>query len=107
MGTSPRKAGAALRILDEAFLPDERKAAIRDRLKRIQGQVQGLERMLGDDRPCVEILTQIAATQEALRGVGRLMVRNYLERCAAAAIKAGHEEDVYDQLMEIIFKLAK
>lgn len=102
-----RKKDVALRILEDTFVPDERKAEIRGRLKRIHGQVEGLERMLTDNRPCLEILTQIAAAQEALRGVGRLMVRNYLERCAAAAIKAGREQEVYDQLMEIIFKLSK
>lgn len=102
-----RKSAAALRILEGAFVPDERKAEIRDRLKRLRGQVEGLDRMLDANRPCLEILTQISAAQEALRGVGRLMVRNYLERCASAAIKAGHEQEVYDQLMEAIFKLTK
>lgn len=104
---SPRKSGAALRILEQAFVRDERKAEIQERLKRVKGQVEGVSRMLGDNRPCVDILTQIAATQEALRGVGRLMVRNYLERCVSAGIKAGHEGDIFDQLMEVIFKLSK
>lgn len=102
-----RKSAVALRILEEAFVPDERKAELRARLKRIQGQVEGLERMLNDNRACVDILTQVSATQEALRGVGRLMVRNYLERCAAAALKSGRQDEVYDQLMEIVFKLAR
>lgn len=101
-----RKA-VALRILEEAFVPDERKAEVRKRLARVGGQVEGIERMLAENRPCLDILTQISAAQEALRGVGRVMVRNYLERCAASAIKAGREEEVYDQLMEVIFKLTK
>jgi DNA-binding FrmR family transcriptional regulator len=104
---TPRKNDAALRILGEAFVPDERKAELHDRLRRIAGQVEGLGRMLDGNRPCLDILTQVSATQEALRGVGRLMVRNYLERCAASAIKAGREQEVYDQLMEVIFKLTK
>jgi DNA-binding FrmR family transcriptional regulator len=105
--TVGRKNAAALRILDEAFVPDDRKAEIRDRLKRVRGQMEGLDRMLDANRPCLELLTQISAAQEALRGVGRLTVRNYLERCASTAIKAGREQEVYDQLMEIIFKLAR
>ena len=96
-----------LRILEEAFVADERKAEVRNRLSRVKGQVEGVERMLAENRPCLEILTQIAAAQEALRGVGRVMVRNYLERCAAAAIKAGREEKVYDELMDVIFKLTR
>jgi len=102
-----RRKAVPLRILEEAFVPDDRKAELRDRLRRVRGQVEGLERMLADNRPCIDILTQVSATQEALRGIGRLMVRNYLERCAAAAIKGGREHEVYDELMEIIFKLTK
>lgn len=102
----PNKA-VALRILDEAFVPDDRKVEVRKRLARLRGQVEGIERMLAGNRPCVDILTQISAAQEALRGVGRVMVRNYLERCAAAAIKGGREREVYDELMNVIFKLTR
>jgi DNA-binding FrmR family transcriptional regulator len=101
------KRRGALRIINEAFVPDERKAELRTRLKKAKGQVEGIERMLEDDRPCLEILTQIAAAQEALKGVGRLMVRNYLERCAATAIRAGREGEVYDELMDVVFKLTR
>jgi DNA-binding FrmR family transcriptional regulator len=97
----------ALRIVEEAFVPDERKAEVRRRLARVKGQVEGLERMLAEDRPCLEILQQISATQEALRGAGRIMVRNYLERCASAAIRAGREQEIYDQLMDVVFKLTR
>lgn len=102
-----RKKAVALRILDEVFVPDERKAEVRKRLARAKGQVQGIERMLAENRPCLDILTQVSAAQEALRGVGRVMVRNYLERCAASAIRAGREEQVYDELMDVIFKLTR
>lgn len=63
--------------------------------------------MLTQNRPCLDILTQVSAAQEALRGVGRLVVRNYIERCATAAIKAGKEQSVYDELMKVIFKLTR
>ena len=97
----------SLRVLNEVFVPDERKGEIRGRFKQLRGQVDGLERMLDANRPCVDILTQVAAAQQALRGVGRLMVRNYLERCASQAIKSGREEEVFDELMEIIFRLTR
>lgn len=102
-----RKGVVALRILENTFVPDNRKTEIQARLKRVRGQVDGLDRMLDDNRPCLDILTQVAAAQEAMRGVSRLMVRNYIERCASAAIKAGREEEVYDHLMEVVFKLTK
>lgn len=96
-----------LRALNEAFVPDERKGEIQARLKRLRGQMDGIERMLDDNRPCVDILTQVAAVQQAMRGVGKLVVRNYLERCAAQAIKSGREQEVFDELMEVIFKLTR
>ena len=102
-----RGTGRSLRVLDEAFVPDERKAELHKRLARLKGQVEGLERMLDQNRPCVEILTQISAAQEALRGAGRVVVRNYLERCAATASRAGREQEVYDEVMDVIFKLTR
>ena len=96
-----------LRILNDAFVPDERKTELRSRLNRLRGQLDGIERMLDSDRPCLEILTQLSAAQEALRGVGRVMVRNYLERCASAGIKAGREREVYDEVIDVVFRVAR
>jgi len=101
------RSATPLRVLNEVFVPDERKGDIRARLKRLRGQVDGIERMLDVNRPCVDILTQVAAAQQALRGAAKLVVRNYLERCASQAIKSGREEEVYDELMDIIFKLVR
>ena len=98
---------AALPIVETVFVPDARKADLRVRLRRIRGQIEGLERMLDQNRPCVEILTQIASAQEALRGASRQMTRNYLEQCASRAIKEGRQEEVFDELLEIIFKLGR
>ena len=63
--------------------------------------------MLDENRPCMDILTQVSATHEALRGFSRVMVLNYLERCAGEALKDGRQADVYDDLMKVIFKLAR
>jgi DNA-binding FrmR family transcriptional regulator len=103
-----RRTLPSLRILDDAFVPDERRAELRKRLARLKGQITGVERMLEKNRrPCIEILTLVSAAQQALRGVGRLMVRNYLERCASAGIKAGREQEIYDEVMKVIFKLTR
>src|SRR5437667_8642367 len=96
-----------LRVLKDAFVPDERKAEVRQRLARAKGQVEGVERMLDQNRPCVEILTQISAAQEALRGAGRVMVRNYLEKCATTAIKEGRGQEIYDEVMDLVFKVTR
>lgn len=96
-----------LRLLEDTFVPDERKAELRKRLKRLRGQVEGVERMLDENRPCMEILTQVSATQEALRGFSRVMVLNYLEKCATESLKQGRQREVYDDLMKVIFRLAR
>ena len=76
------------------------------RLRRIEGQVRGLQRMVEEDRYCAEILTQIASVHEALRGVGRELMRNHLKHCAANAIQHGgtDAEEMYDELIEMMYK---
>jgi DNA-binding FrmR family transcriptional regulator len=79
------------------------------RLRRIEGQVRGLQRMVEDDRYCADVMTQIASVHEALRGVGRELMRNHLRHCATTAIKAGAEdaEAMYDELVELMYRHAR
>jgi DNA-binding FrmR family transcriptional regulator len=76
------------------------------RLRRIEGQVRGLQKMVEDDRYCADILTQISSVQEALRSVGRELMRNHLKHCAAAAIRSSDAdaEAMYDELVEMMFR---
>ena len=75
-----------------------------NRLKRIEGQVRGLQRMVEGDRYCADILTQLSSVQEALRAVGRELMRNHLKHCAAEAIRTcGPAADsMYDELVELM-----
>ena len=75
------------------------------RLRRIEGQVRGLQRMVDEDRYCADILTQISSVQEALRGVGRELMRNHLKHCASGAIRTGGEEadQMYDELVDLMY----
>ena len=79
------------------------------RLRRIEGQVRGLHKMVEDDRYCADILGQLSAVHEALRAVGRELMRNHLKHCAAGAIKAGNDraEAMYDELVELMYKNAR
>ena len=77
------------------------------RLNRIEGQIKGLKKMLDEERLCVEILMQLASVQEALRGMTKLMMRNYLENCATEAIRSRKGNEIYDELMEVIFKFSR
>jgi DNA-binding FrmR family transcriptional regulator len=79
------------------------------RLRRIEGQVRGLQRMVEGDRYCADVLTQIASVHEALRGVGRELMRNHLRHCATTAIREGGEraEQTYDELLDLMYRSAR
>jgi DNA-binding FrmR family transcriptional regulator len=76
------------------------------RLRRIEGQVRGLQKMVEEDRYCAEIMTQISSVHEALRAVGRELMRNHLKHCATAAIRQGDgkADAMYDELVEMMYK---
>jgi CsoR family transcriptional regulator, copper-sensing transcriptional repressor len=95
--------------------PGERKALAVDpdakarnlkRLRRIEGQVRGLQKMIDEDRYCADILTQISSVHEALRAVGRELMRNHLRHCASSAIAAGgsEAEAMYDELVGLMYR---
>jgi DNA-binding FrmR family transcriptional regulator len=75
------------------------------RLRRIEGQVRGLQKMVDEDRYCADILTQISSVQEALRSVGRELMRNHLRHCATGAIRTGGEQadQMYDELVDLMY----
>jgi DNA-binding FrmR family transcriptional regulator len=79
------------------------------RLRRIEGQVRGIQKMIDEDRYCADVMTQIASVHEALRAVGRELMRNHLRHCATAAIRAGDEqaEAMYDELVEMVYRHAR
>ena len=76
------------------------------RLRRIEGQVRGLQKMVEEERYCADILTQISSVHEALRSVGKELMRNHLKHCAASAIRRGpaEAESMYDELVEMMHK---
>ena len=71
----------------------EIKEANRNRLRRIEGQIRGLQKMVEDERYCADIITQVASVQEALRGVARNLMRNHLRHCAAKALRSDKREE--------------
>jgi DNA-binding FrmR family transcriptional regulator len=95
--SAPRKAIA---------VDPEIKSANLKRLRRIEGQIRGLQKMVEDDRYCTDIIIQISSVQEALRGIGRSLMRNHLRHCTTKALKAGDEQAsvMYDELLEVIYK---
>jgi CsoR family transcriptional regulator, copper-sensing transcriptional repressor len=76
------------------------------RLRRIEGQVRGLQKMVEDDRYCADVMMQISSVHEALRAVGRELMRNHLKHCATTAIRSdkAHAEAMYDEIVELMYK---
>lgn len=96
--------------IKKGCITELRRKIILDRLNRINGQINGVQRMVEDNRYCLEILQQISSIHEALRGVGKVLMRNYLEVCATDAMQSKRKEKqdkIYNELMEIIYKFAK
>lgn len=88
----------------------ENKKALLLRLKRAEGQVRGLQQMVATDRYCPDVLTQISAVQESLRGVARLLMRRHLEHCATSALRSGNAERAqatYAELTDLFYKHAR
>jgi DNA-binding FrmR family transcriptional regulator len=85
-------------------MDDKTRADANGRLKRVAGQVAGIERMLAEDRYCVDVLLQIAAIQGALSEVGRVVLASHVETCLADALKSGSAKErraKVDELMVV------
>lgn len=100
-GCEHEHAGPTASAMDPAM-----KERTQKRLRRIEGQVRGLQRMLDDERYCADILTQISSVHEALRSVGRELMRNHLKHCATTAIRTGEgqAEAMYDELIDLMYR---
>ena len=76
------------------------------RLNRIEGQVRGLNKMVEDDRYCVDILTQISAVRSALDAVAIRLLRDHTHGCVQTAIRSGKGDAAIDELIEVVEKFA-
>jgi DNA-binding FrmR family transcriptional regulator len=85
-------------------IDDETKAKAQGRLRRIEGQVQGLQRMIAGDAYCVDILLQVSAVQGALEQVQKLLLGRHIESCVADALRSGSRTErqrKVDELLEV------
>jgi len=80
---------------------------ILNRLRRIEGQVRGLHRMIEDDKECAEIVTQLSATRGALDQVGFILLSHRMEECVRAKIERGEPgKRALEDAMKLFLKLA-
>ena len=89
------------------MLNAETKAKARGRLRRIEGQVQGLQRMLENDAYCVDILLQISAVQGALEQVQKLLLGRHIESCVSDALRSGSKSDRQQKIDELLDVFAR
>lgn len=97
------------RRLAAAVEPELQQKAL-NRLRRIEGQVRGIHRMVDEGRYCADILVQISSVQEALRGVGKLLMRNHLEHCVTDALRSGDRleaEKAYGEVLDLMYKYGR
>lgn len=81
---------------------DEEKSKLKNRLRRVAGQVDAVQRMIDDDEYCVDILMQISAATGALNKVGEVILEEHLKSCVRDAIENGNEKDRDQKLEELI-----
>ena len=86
---------------------EHEKEKIKNRLKKIEGQIRGLERMVDEDRYCVDILIQIAAVQAALKKVGFSLLERHTKMCVLHSMQSGNGEEMIEELMKVIRHYAK
>ena len=88
--------------------PERRDAAeLRRRLNRISGQVDGVARMIDENRYCIDILTQMAAIRSALDAIGLKLLHEHAQGCLQEAVRSGKGADAIDELMQVVKRFAR
>jgi CsoR family transcriptional regulator, copper-sensing transcriptional repressor len=83
------------------------KSAVLKRLQRIEGQVRGLARMVGEDRYCIDVVTQISAVRAALRRVEEEVLKDHVAHCVEHAIASGNKADQRRKVTELMDVLGR
>lgn len=83
------------------------KASVLKRLRRIEGQVRGLARMVDDDRYCIDVVTQISAVRAALRRAEEEVLRDHVAHCVEHAIVSGDKHDQREKIAELMDVLGR
>ena len=92
---------------EEKRVQQPNKEALQKRLKRVGGQVQGIARMIEEDRYCVDVLVQVSAVRAALDKVALQLIENHTKGCVRRAIRDGDSEVVIEELMDVLGRFTR
>lgn len=92
-----------------SFVPrtDEEKDQLIKRLKRIEGQVRGIQKMIEEDRYCVDVLIQVTAANNALKKVGMNLMERHMSHCVSKAIQTGSGNEAIQELLKVVEQFNK
>jgi DNA-binding FrmR family transcriptional regulator len=93
----------------QIMMSDETKTKVDARLRKILGQVGGVQRMVDEDRYCVDVLLQVAAARAALERVGQIILRSHVETCVTGAVASKNEREIrkkLDELMDVLSRFS-
>lgn len=82
-------------------------AALLQRLRKIEGQVRGVARMVEEDRYCIDVLVQIAAIRSALNAVGQNLMETHVRHCVAKALQSGEGEHSIQELLDVLAQFTR
>lgn len=77
------------------------------RLRKIEGQIRGLQRMIEEGRYCIDVLTQLAAARQGLNRVGMLILDRHIKGCVVNAIRSGEEERAVEELNQVLLRFIR
>jgi DNA-binding FrmR family transcriptional regulator len=86
---------------------ESHKPQVQARLRRIEGQIRGVQKMVDEDRYCIDVLTQVGAAKAALDAVALLLLQDHTEHCVVEAIQAGDGSQKVRELNEAVERLVK
>jgi DNA-binding FrmR family transcriptional regulator len=89
------------------MLIEKEKADVKQRLKKISGQINGIDKMMDDGRYCVDVLQQILAARAALNRVALMIIEGHAKSCVVAAIKEDRADASIDELMNVLKQFTK
>ena len=89
------------------MINEEAKINAVTRLKKIEGQIRGIMKMVDNEKYCIDIINQITAAEKALSGVAGIIMKRHVESCVTNAITQGQGQEMINELIETIYKYGK